>query len=91
MAVLTDSDGVPIPSWGPASKLIAITPNDSTDLSANEIRALYVGTAGNVAVIARGDTSAVTLTAVPAGTILPIMVVKVMASNTNASNIVGLA
>jgi hypothetical protein len=52
------------------------------------VRALYVGTTGNVAIVACNDTAAVTLTAVPAGTVLPIFVSKVMSTGTTASNIV---
>ncbi len=86
-----DTDGAPIRNWGPASQLVAITPNDSTDLTASNIRGLWVGGAGNVAVIASGDSSAVTLVGVPAGTVLPIAVIKVMATNTTATSIVGMA
>jgi hypothetical protein len=84
-----DPLGHPIPSWGPASKLVAITPADATDLSALGIRALWVGGVGNVTVIAANDTTAVTLTAVPAGTLLPILVDRVMTATT-ATAIVGL-
>jgi hypothetical protein len=68
----------------PAFKLTAVTPSDSTVLTG--VRALWVGGAGNVSVIACNDTTAVTLT-VPAGTLLPIFAVKVMAATT-ATNIV---
>lgn len=72
-----------------ARNLTAITKSDSTVLIS--LRALWVGGAGDVAVIAVGDTVAVTITAVPAGTLLPIAVSKVMSTNTTATNIVGLA
>jgi hypothetical protein len=68
----------------PAFKLTAVTPSDSTVLTG--VRALWVGGAGNVSVIACNDSTAVTLT-VPAGTLLPIFAVKVMAATT-ATNIV---
>lgn len=68
----------------PAYKLTAVTPSDSTVLTG--VRALWVGGAGNVSVIACNDSTAVTLT-VPAGTLLPIFAVKVMAATT-ATNIV---
>ncbi len=70
----------------PAYKLTAVTPSNSTELVG--VRALYVGTTGNVAIVACNDTAAVTLTAVPAGTVLPIFVSKVMSTGTTASNIV---
>lgn len=68
----------------PAYKLTAVTPSDATELVG--VRALWIGGAGNVSVIACNDTSAVTLT-VPAGTLLPIFARKVMAATT-ATNIV---
>jgi hypothetical protein len=51
---------------------------------------VYVGTAGNVALMAVGDSAAVTFTAVPAGTILPIRIKRVMSTNTTASTIVAI-
>lgn len=91
MAARTDHDGIPVGQSGSATKLVAITKSDDTDLTTSKIRALWVGTGGNVAVIALNDTAAVTITNVSDGTLLPIMVTKVMATNTTASNIVGLA
>ena len=70
-----------------ASKLTAVTPSDSTDLGA--VRALFVGGAGNISVLAQGDTSPVVFT-VPAGTILPIFASKVYATGTDATNIVAM-
>jgi hypothetical protein len=70
----------------PAYKLVAVTPSNDTEL--DEVRALYVGTSGNLAVIAEGDTVAVTLVNVAAGSIIPVRAKKVMSTNTNASNIV---
>lgn len=72
---------------GPAKNLAAVTPSDATVVNC---RALYVGTTGNVAILAIGDSSAVTLSSVPAGALLPIACAKVMSTNTTASNIVAL-
>lgn len=73
----------------PAKKCFAITPSDSADLSQN-CRALWVnGTAGDIKVLFRDDTSAVTLT-VPAQTILPFSVVRVYSTGTTATSIFGL-
>jgi hypothetical protein len=66
----------------PAQRLAAVTPSDSTDLSGS--RALWVGGAGNVVVMAANDTVAVTLV-VPAGTLLPIFARRVMAATTATS------
>lgn len=67
----------------------AITPSDTTPLN---LRAIYVGGAGNVAVKPNGASS-VTFTAPPVGTILPIGLDggQVMATNTTATLLIGLA
>lgn len=77
-------------SSGSAASARAVTPNDSTNLSYGPARALYVGGAGDVTVIAEFDAGAVTFTAVPAGFILPVRVTRVMAAGTTANAIVAL-
>lgn len=74
----------------PATSAQAITPSDSNALATTP-RALYVGGAGDVSVILIGDASAVTFSAVPAGTILPLRCSKVRATGTTATNIVGIS
>jgi hypothetical protein len=76
-------------AYGPYVTAFAVTKSDDTVFSP-PTRALYIGGAGNVAVIMNGDTAAVTFTAPVAGTILPLSVTKVMSTNTSASAIVGL-
>ena len=71
-----------------AHSAAAVTTSDSTVLPCT--RALYIGGAGNVAVVMADDENTITFTAVPAGTILPIQVIKVMATNTTATNIIAL-
>ncbi|MDB5550939.1 MAG: hypothetical protein JWL86_923 [Rhizobium sp.] len=73
---------------GPAAHGFAVTPNDSTTLS-ETTRALYVGSAGAVAVLMASGAS-LTFTGVPAGTVLPVRVTKVMATGTSATDILGL-
>lgn len=64
-----------------------ITPNDSVDL-ADEAGAIYVGGAGDIALItSRGTT--LTFTALNAGTILPFKVSRVLATGTTATNLIG--
>lgn len=63
----------------PALQLRTVTPSDSTDLSGT--RALWVGGAGNLVVMAANDTVAVTL-AVPAGVLIPVFARRVMAATT---------
>lgn len=66
----------------------AVTKSDTSELT-KVARALYVGGAGNVAVVtAEGDT--ITILGVTAGTLLPLMVKQVMSTNTTAENITAL-
>lgn len=68
-----------------AYRAAAVTASDATILPVT--RAIWVGGAGNLAVIMAGDTAAVTITGVAAGTLLPIQVTKVMSTNTTATSI----
>jgi hypothetical protein len=80
------------PKDGPLSNawnLAAVTPHDTNELTYTA-RALYIGGAGDVALIAGGDSAAVTLASVPAGTILPIRAKVVKSTGTTATNIVAL-
>jgi len=73
----------------PAHDYYAVTPSDATDETVF-FRALYIGSAGNVAAVPIDDGTAVTFVGVPAGTVLPIRGRRVNSTNTTASNIVGL-
>ena len=74
----------------PATHLFAITPSDTT-IFPTATRAIWIGGAGNVAVVALSDAgSPVTLTAVAAGTLLQIAAQRVMATGTTATDIVGM-
>jgi hypothetical protein len=86
-----DNRGYPLSNTSPAQALVAITKSDATDLTALGIRALWVGTGGDVAIQALNDDDAVTLVNVPDGTLLPVYCKKVMSTNTTASDIVGLS
>lgn len=68
-----------------AMDAVAITKSDS---AANVFNAIYVGGAGNVVIVGRNGV-AVTFTAVPVGTILPVNTQKVMDATT-ATLLVGL-
>ena len=66
-----------------------MTPSDTAGLSATA--ALYIGGAGDVAVVMAGPThAAVTFKAIPVGTVLPVSVVAVKATGTTATNILAL-
>jgi hypothetical protein len=71
----------------PITVVFAIAPSDSSDLSLIT-RSLYVGGAGNVRVVAK-DGGTVTYTNVQAGQRLPIRIVRVLATGTTATNIIG--
>lgn len=73
----------------PSGRFRAITPSDTTVYDP-EIYAVYVGGAGNVAVVAADTGTSVTFVAVPVGTILPIRVTKVLSTGTTATNLVGM-
>lgn len=74
---------------GPTSSAFAITANDDADLD-YPIRALYVGTGGDVTVILQDDTAEVTFANVLGGSCLPLQVKRVLATGTAASDLVGL-
>lgn len=72
----------------PARNALAVTPSDAT-VFPQPTRQLWVGGTGNLALRLAGDTVAVTLSAVPAGTIIKdVAAVQVMATNTTATLIV---
>lgn len=71
----------------PAALASAVTPHDTNTL-AYYTRALYIGGAGNVAVVMNGVT--IVFSGLPAGTILPIRTDVVKATSTTATNIVAL-
>lgn len=66
----------------------AVTKNDSTDLTVTA-RALYIGGAGDVAVITAGG-STVTFVGLAAGSVLPVRVKRVKSTGTTATSIVAL-
>lgn len=72
----------------PAYKAVAVTPHDSTNLERG-CRGLYIGGAGNVVVVFPDDT-AITFTAVPVGTFMPVQAKRVNFTSTTATAIVAL-
>jgi hypothetical protein len=77
-----------VPNWlTVATRLAEVTKSDDTIVGC---QALYVGGAGNVAIMAEGDTAAVTISGVAAGTTLHIACKKVMSTNTTATLMVAL-
>lgn len=80
----------PMPVYNSHTRLRAVTPADGADLTLGAARAIWVGGAGTIAIIAEGDSSAVTLSGVPAGTILWIRAKRILATGTSATLIVAL-
>lgn len=77
-----------INSPDPSTQAAAVTPSDTVDLPFRS-RALYIGVAGDVtAVMHNGDV--ILFKNLAAGTILPVRVARVNATNTTASSIVAL-
>jgi hypothetical protein len=62
-----------------------VTPSDTNNF--REPSVIWIGTAGNVRVLT-AQGSDVLFSAVPGGTVLPVQVIRVWSTNTNALNIV---
>lgn len=73
----------------PARKGVEITPDDNNDL-AYVSRAVWVGGVGNLEVTLEGDSSSITIQAIPAGTWLPIRAKRIYSTGTTATLIVAL-
>jgi hypothetical protein len=71
---------------GPAYDAVAVTPSDTTDL--HNVRALYIGTTGDIAIVTIGGAS-VTFANVPVG-FFPVRCTKVKSTGTTATDIVAL-
>lgn len=71
-------------------ELRAVTPSDTATILVT--RALYIGnsSACNIAVVGNGDSTAVTLSNVQPGEILPLQVTKVMSTNTTCTGTVAI-
>lgn len=73
----------------PASRAEAVVPSDVSDL-ARDSRAIYVGGAGDVSFVTTGSDT-VTAVAVPAGTMISVMIRRVNATGTTATNILSFS
>lgn len=67
---------------------VAVTPNDSTDLTI-VCRALHIGTGGDVVVITKGGTT-LTLKNIASGVLYPVRAARVKSTGTTATDIVAL-
>jgi hypothetical protein len=66
-----------------------VTPSDATTFQGT-VRAIWVGGAGDVAVRMARDQSVLTIKGVQIGTLLPLCVDRIMATNTTATNLLAL-
>lgn len=73
----------------PAINAVAVTPSN-TDVLDPPCKSLYVGVAGNLALVLADDSAAVTFVGVSVGQILPVRAKQVLATGTTASSIVAL-
>lgn len=72
----------------PSFSFAAVSPDDATIL--RPTRAIYVGVTGDLSVMGAEDGAAVVFAAVPAGSLMPLRVVKVLSTGTTAGGIVAL-
>ena len=67
---------------------LAVTPHDTNDLSGEPYFAVWVGTGGNLKVDMSSGTGTVPLNNCGSGQLIPIMVERIYATGTTASNII---
>lgn len=72
----------------PSPNFFAVTPSDTAGFSVM-VRAIYIGGDGNVVVVSPNGT-AVTFVGAKAGSVIPVNAIRVNATDTTATNIVGL-
>lgn len=73
----------------PGMHMEAVTPHDTNELT-YFTRGIYVGVTGDVAVIGKNDTVAVTFVGLAAGMIHPIQAKIIKSTGTTATSIVGV-
>lgn len=77
----------------PLQYMTAVTPHQTTFLPGGACRAVWIGASGSLAVVfydhyaRKGVTTEIVISAIPAGTLLPISVVRVNSDNTTCSAI----
>lgn len=76
-------------SMAPGRALRAVTPHATAELPDGPCRALKIGGAGNISIVARDDTDPVVI-AVAAGELLAIQAKAVRVSGTTATGIVAI-
>lgn len=74
----------------PSSACFAIVPSDVLELP-EVTKAIYVGSGGQISLLPLDNQTPVTFANVPSGAILDLRVSKVLATGTDAGDLVGLA
>lgn len=74
----------------PSRAPYAIVPDDANDLS-KEVKGIYVGTGGDVALIGVGTDTAVTYKNLPDASYIAVRASRVLATGTTAADLVGEA
>jgi len=74
---------------GPASNFVAITPSNSADLPFRT-SAIYVGGEGDIAVRNETTGQIIVFKSLPTGSIVPVETLRVLSTNTTATNLVAL-
>lgn len=72
----------------PSHEFITITPSDTLDLT-HAVRAIYVGSTGNITLLDSNGASHV-FVGIPSGATIAIKPTRIKATGTTASSIVGL-
>lgn len=73
----------------PIRGAFSVLPHDVNEQPGG-MRALYVGTGGDIVLVCAGDDTPVTFINVPTGTILPVCARIVLNTGTTAADMVGL-
>lgn len=90
MAAFTPSNFSAATVTSPANFAVAVTPSDSVNITGG-FRALYCGVAGNISILLMDNATSIVFVGVNAGAILPVMGLRVNATNTTATSIVALS
>jgi hypothetical protein len=73
----------------PGTKVVAVVPDDNTDL-VTYAKALYIGVTGDIAVVPIGQSTSVVFKNHPVGYFLGCRVARILSTGTTASQILAL-
>lgn len=81
------------PLYGPGHSVFAITPHDTNTLTRQPVRGVFVGVGGDITGVVfseRDPAPTVTFKNVPSGTILNVAFTHIHATDTTATDLIGL-